>query len=236
MAIDTTALIRLFREDMTDPEMPGTGTTPDEDSLWSDAEIIRYLDVAQEEFCRHVDALPDGRTFSSPITADDPWVKVDPRITRIRKGRMQTLKRTLLPRTLRDMERGELHDDYGMQVSGTNGWEDQVGTPSYVVTDLEKGKGRLSPIPKTNDTILWSVYRLPKASLVDGAALEIDSQYRRGLLLKAKAQAYLKHDTETKGKTESEKWEGKWDDFLLEVDRELKRKRRRAQTTTYGGL
>lgn len=235
MPIDVTYLVETLREDLVDPELPGgSGAGSDEDSLWSNTEFLRYLNEAQEEFCRRVDALPDASRFSSVVTADDPWVKVDERITKIRKGRLDTLKTNLIPITLKEIEEGVNANDYGSFTINTN-WEERTGTPQYVITDLEHGKGRLVPIPTADDVISWSVYRMPKVSLVDGGVLEIENKHRMGLLLYAKYKAYSKHDTETRQESKAEAFETKWDDFIGRADHETKKKRRRAQSMPIGG-
>lgn len=234
MAIDVAYLIETLREDLGDPELPGDGSTPDEDSLWSNAELLRYVDEAQNEFCQRINALPDSTRFASVVTADDPWVKVDERVTLIRKGRLETLKTDLIPVTLKEIEAGVHANDYGKFTTSSD-WEDRVGPPQYVVTDLEAGKGRLVPTPVADDVISWSVYRMPKTALIDGGCLEIENKFRRGLLLYAKAKAYSKHDTEARADTRARGFEDKWEDFIDRSDLDHKRKRRRAQSMPTGG-
>ena len=234
MAIDLAYLLETLREDLGDPLLPGEGSTPDEDSLWSTAELTRYLNEAQDEFCQRINALPDSTGFVSAVTADDPWVKVDERVTMIRKGRLDTLKTDLIPVTLKEIEEGVGANDYGKFTTNSD-WEDRVGPPKYVVTDLEAGKGRLVPTPVADDVISWSVYRMPKTSLVDGGCFEIENKFRMGLMLKAKALAYGKHDTETRQESKAQGFESKWEDFIDRSDLDHKRKRRRAQSMPTGG-
>lgn len=234
MAIDLAYLIETLREDLGDPELPGEGSTPDEDSLWSTAELTRYLNDAQDEFCQRINALPDSTRFVSEVTADDPWVKVDERITLIRKGRLATLRTDLMPVTLKEIEQGVIANDYGKFTTNSD-WEDRTGPPKYVITDLEAGKGRLVPIPVAGDAVSWSVYRMPNVSLIEGGVLEIENKFRMGLMLKAKALAYGKHDTETRQESKAQTFEGKWEDFIDRSDHDHKRKRRRAQLMPTGG-
>ena len=234
MAIDVAYLMETLREDLVDPELPGDGSTPDEDSLWSNAELLRYLDEAHNEFCQRINALPDSTQFVSEVTSDYPWDKVEERITLIRKGRLGTLKTDLIPVTLKEIEEGGKVSDYG-KFTASSDWEDRTGPPQYVITDLEAGKGRLVPTPVADDVISWSVYRMPKTSLVDGGCLEIENKYRLGLMLKAKAMAYSKHATETRQESKSEALAGKWEDFIDRADHGHKRKRRRPQSMPTGG-
>lgn len=235
MAIDVAYLMETLREDLVDPELPGSGSTPDEDSLWSNAELLRYIDEAQNEFCERINALPDSTRFVSEITAGDPWVKVDERITLIRKGRLDTLKTTLVPTTLKEVEEGVGERDYNNTFAVGSDWEDRTGNPRHVITDLEAGKGRLVPIPVADDVISWTVYRMPRFSLIDGGQLEIENKYRRGLLLKAKSLAYTKHDTETRQESKARDFADKWEDYIDRADLGHKRKRRRAQSMPTGG-
>ena len=235
MAIDLAYLMETLREDLVDPELPGEGSTPDEDSLWSNAELTRYIDEAQNEFCERINALPDSTQFTSEVKAGDPWVKIDERITLIRKGRLETLKITLIPTTLKEVEEGLMADDYSKAFAVSDSWEDRVGHPRHVITDIEAGKGRLVPTPVADDVISWSVYRMPKVSLIDGGEVEIENKYRRGLLLLAKAKAYSKHDTETRQESKADSFMQKWEDFIDRADKGHKRKRRRAQSMPVGG-
>lgn len=224
-----------FRIDVADPELPGDGATPDEDSLWKDAEIYAYIDEAQKEFARRTDYFMG--TSTSPITAGEKFVVLDDRITKVRHRATLLNERLSVEVTnLADLESKALTDDYGLQTSVD--WEYDTGRPEYMLMDVEQGKGRLVPIPVANDTLSMYIYRLPLTDIIGAAsAFEVTQlEHQRGLLLWAKKLAYEKQDADTTDLKRSQAFGSEFLDYCARVKNELKRVRKRSGTVKYGGL
>lgn len=224
MSLETEDLFALIRSELSDPEYPGSGD--DSDSLWTNEEIAQYLDEAQREFASATLCLPDATTFTGiTVTAGDPWVVIDPRIVEIRYATLVTAKREVEPTTLVTIKR-----------ENTN-WSDNTGTPAAIITDIEAGKGRLFPIPTADDTMDLIVYREPLEEIEDVSAdLEIDNKFRRTLIHRVCALAYLKDDAETYNPTNSQNRMTQWFSKLEEAKAFYKKKTRRFGVTTYGGI
>lgn len=232
-------LIAQLRYDLEDPELPGEAndpTNPDSDSLWTNAELLRYLDDAQRQFCTLVDALPDMFSFTSRVSATQPWVERDPLIKRIRHGYLTTAQREIQPISLVELQRGFVDDDYGHR--SINNWRTSTGTPSYVATDLDNLNWRLIPEPVADDTIEWSVYRLPLDGITNTSSeIEIDERWHYDLLSWAKYMAFSKQDAETQDATRQAAALNDWNVRVIPEARTFYRMRyRKAGTTGYGGI
>lgn len=222
--------VAILRQDLDDPLYDES----DADSLWKDVELYRYLNDAQNEFARRTNCLPDSTSFTSVVTTDDPWVTIDPKITDIRTGYLQTLGSEVCPMTMREMNGISRSDDYGDR-SSIN-WRTRKGRPIYVVTDMEAGKGRLAGIPTCDDVIEWTCYRLPLLPIEDDLSeYEIDEVFHDDLLLKAKSLAYSKHDSETKDSGLANEWSRQWENAIAEATSFYNKKRRGATVVKYGG-
>lgn len=222
--------VAQLRLDLDDPLYDGS----DVDSLWKDEELYRYLDDAQNEFARRTSCLPDSSSFTSVVTAEDPWVLIDAKITDIRVGYLQILGSDLHPVTMGEMTHMSRGDDYG--VTNSINWRTRKGKPLYVVTDMEHGKGRLVSIPTADDVIEWTCYRLPIEPIEDDLSeYEIDEVFHDALMSKAKSSAYRKHDSETKDTGLADEWERDWEEAINNATSFYKKKRRGATLVKYGG-
>jgi hypothetical protein len=195
--MQTNDLVDLFRLAVDDNDA--------DDPLWSTLEVYYYMDDAQKQFARGTDYFSDASTVEiveATITADDPFVTIDPRITKLRNDRLNTVGTKLAPMTYDGMEEQiTTPDDYDSPWNRSGGihWLTSVGKPRFVVTDMETGKYRLAPIPQDSDTLAMGVYRLPLETIVEGVSdFEVlEEDYQRGLLFWMKYLAYQKNDPDT---------------------------------------
>jgi len=232
---ETADLIRMFREDVFDPELPGDGDSSE--SLWTDSEIRRFIDQAQEEFCRYTFCLSDSRSFRPKITPNDAFVKADPRIVKPKNAYLESTGKELDIVRAREMDEGVTISDYGLGSSGS--WRASVGVPTHVVTDDETGYFRLYPAPGPDfdsDVLALSVYRIPKEPVIDGGDLEIPDEWRVKLLDGMKAQAYLKEDIEVHDEVKAERFRVKWDRWLTEGKKSFRVFYRGSRAVKYGGI
>jgi len=232
-------LADLFRSDVED--------TDTDDPLWTDIEVLSYMDRSQKMFARKTDYFADASTteiVQVSVTADNPFIALDPRITKIRGGRLVSTGRRLDPKKYNDVERNGYGSstDYGSSFSFSNtNWETAKGSPVTIITDLEKDKGRLVPIPTINDTINLHVYRLPLLDIdIDNCdAFEItETEYQTGLIYYMKFLAYQKNDADVFNIDLSNLAKELADDFMKDARNALRRQRFSSTVgaVAYGGL
>lgn len=227
-------LVAQLRLDLEDPELPGNGD--DSDSLWSTAEMLHALDVAQNRFSEDTDCFSDATNFTSTYSAGDKWITLDPLITQIRRGYLTSAGTYIDPITSNVLDDGFQYSDYGVRISGK--WQTATGTPYYAVTDLEAGKIRLVPEPTSGDTIEWRVYRRPLIGITKTSVIpEIPVDFHYDLLVWAKRELLRKQDAETVDMDRSQEFEREWyNDVIPRAHRYFRRKHRQPGTVTYGGL
>lgn len=225
MPISTSDLIGYFRLDEDDPEMPGSGD--DSDSLWSDAELTRYFAEAQNILCRKNDVLFD-LSFDITTEAGTGLYALNQSITKVRRGVISG-SRTLEALNMSELKRKFSVNDMGWDLGN---WEDAEGDPQYIVTDYATGYVLLVPKPVQIEVIKLHAYRLPTNS----AVMEVPDRWRMDLLLYAKYKAYDKNDSDTHNEKKALKYKGLWEQKLVELDHEEKRRNKSARVVAYGGL
>lgn len=231
-------VVELFRLTVDD--------TDESDPLWSALEVYHYLDEAQKQFARETDYFSDASTASIvavAVTADDPWVELSPRITKIRAAQLTSTGNKITPMTFAQMEdQPNTVDTYGspFNFTSTYRWQQSAGTPRFIITDMERNKGRLASIPVIDDTIELQVYRLPLKDIdEDSVKLEVtEVEYQRGLILYMKHLAYSKNDVDTFEQQLADRAKAESNEFHVKAGRQVSRKTLSAHvgTVRYGGL
>ena len=202
--------------------------------LWSDGDLYHYLDVAQQTFARETLIFSDATTAevcSTAVIADEKFVDLSPLIVQIRRAKLLSQTRRLDLTSLDKIGDGYQFDDY-CNDAGSN-WETATGTPRAILLDVEENKGRLVPIPVSNDTLELMVYRLPLETVTASSSeLEVtDVRHQRMLLLEMKSLAYGKHDSDVNNVELSESYHLKFMSACNDVYWELKRARDKKWTT-----
>jgi hypothetical protein len=225
MPLTADNLVAIFRSDLSDPELPGSGD--DSDSLWLDSEIKDWLAEAQRELCERVDILFDATTYELTTANGDDLYALDDNITKVRRGKVAG-GRTLEALSVKELLRKYQPTSFELSVTD---WEGMQGEPDYIVMDYEAGFVKLVPEPVGIETIELHVYRLPTAD-----AMEIPNKYRRDLLHRAKNLAYMKDDVDSQDLTKAAYHETRWEQAVVRTDRMLKRLNRGPQVVAYAGL
>ncbi len=250
-------LIALFRSDVRDELVP---------QLWSDADIVRYINSALNELARRADYFYDSSSFAGlQFVADDPKIPTEsipsgqsviPKtpdlnpIIRITRAKVQGQSVPLHVLTIDQVEQGgPLVDDYG--INNLSGWETSTGTPRVLVTDYYDDGYRLAPIPNVDGLLdLW-VYRFPRFQVTKG-----DDQQWKALCTKdlvglaglklpeheivlldwMKREGYLKNDGDAYNEELSIKHERRFIQSAMEIKRELRSFKKPAGGVRYGGI
>lgn len=212
-------LLAQFRTEVTDSVSP---------YLWSDAEFYGYLDDAQKEFCRNTDGIPDATSafLTLPLVADSTaYLTLDASILKIR-----SVTRADTGRPVEVVN----HEDMA-----TRRWyfDGHTGPLQALIIGEERHKCR--PFPVTNESVSLSllVFRLPTVTLdgTVGQALEIDSEYHKGLLHWCKHRAYSKPDADTVNPKAALAAENAFLAFCVGAKVTEARKNHKPRTVAYGG-
>lgn len=184
--------------------------------LWSDADILSYINPSIERLCQDAYLIFDDYTtaiVTIPVTAGVYYYPKDSRIIRVREVRMDLQTYPLTMRT-----RDWLEHHYPTWTTAT------AGDPKIVCENIRTGYIRLIPTPLRNDTMRLVVYRLPLVplSLSDTTqSPEFESKYHKYLKHGILARAYLKQDNEAYDAVKAEyhriRFEGS-DDGKIEGD------------------
>lgn len=201
-----------------------------EDYLWSDRELLLYVDLAQKEYAKRTEAFRDSTTpeitqvtIAADINGDyDPWITFDERVIRVEDAYLESTQSELT-----------LHNENEL---GGGSWRASTGVPTSLVLDYDHSKGRLVPSPDADDTILLTVVRYPLKNVTDGGRLEVrDPLHQRGLLDFAKSLAYSKNDADVHNPKLAAEYEAKFAMNCMRFKSELDKAKRRPGTVRYGG-
>jgi len=223
MAITTVGdLLTYTRQELNSEKVGGADTY----SLWKDAELVDYINQAQQEFSRLTLCLPDSTNFIVNLVAGTKEYTYDPQIIEIIGGYTTTSKRRVQAVTFAEFERRwMLNLDY-IDIMGN--WEDDTGIPRFIIPNLMTGKLRVYPIPTADDVLTLYVYKVADEVTETTDNLQIEQQYRLGLYYKIASLALAKHDVlETEDMQRSmlmgQKWKSFWEDAKRSYDQRFKR-------------
>lgn len=217
-----TESLSFFRSEMNDATEP---------YLWSDTDVLSYMDDAQKMFCRLTEGLEDARTASVTqldLVPDTEWYDLSPLILKIRSSYRTDTGRPVLTGNLEHLE------ELGIRFDG------RTGVLKALIQGESKNQIRAYPIPIETVTVQLSVFRLPLLPIDTesdlDASFEIDAQHHRHLLLWMKHLAYDKQDAETIDRTKSKEFEARFRAYCADARVEQGRARRVGRAVSYGGI
>lgn len=217
--MNSTELLEAFRREMQDVETP---------HLWEDVDVYRYMNDAQNMFCRLTEGIEDSSSdvCRITVTAGTEWYPIDRKILKVREAVDTATGR---PYGVVNMEKASLQ---GVLFDG------RPGPLKLFVTGMEKHKLRAWPLPFDDATVELRVFRLPLEPITDvgDQELEIDEQHHNALLLWMGSLAYMKQDADAYDKAASEELEGRFRAYCHAALKEQERARRNNGTVVYGGL
>lgn len=218
--MNSTELLETFREEMNDLQTP---------YLWSDALLYRYINDAQEMFCRRTEGIEDSstpRVCRLSIQSGTEWYEISRKVLKVREAVDVATGR---PVPIMNMEKAS---PKGVHFDGN------PGPLKMFVSGLEKHKLRAWPMPNQAGVVELRVFRLPLETITDDGdqALEVDEQHHLSLLLWVKHRAYGKEDAETFDRRKADEFESRFYAYCEKASREQERARRNAGTVMYGGV
>lgn len=223
----------LFRREVRDEAEP---------YLWTDADILTYINEAQNMFCRLAGGIADAAStdiIRVLVGAGMLIVAISPKILKLRDVRRASDGRNVDILNLEDLgTAGVTYGGYGQQW-GTGGAKvgTELGPTRAVVLGAQEDAIMLIPLPAEEDVLYLVVDRLP-INHVDYAThgLEIGDIHHRSLLYWMKHLAHEKQDAETYDRGRSEEFRQKFVEYCDLAKAERDRRNHKFRTVAYGGI
>lgn len=189
--MEISELLTIIRVDYLSDTFSGWESASDveqEDQfLWTNATLLRYLTEAQRQACNRTDFLFDDETYFITLVAGSPTYAISSNITRIEQA-------TLEDKTVQHLSKKQLESEFPRWRTDSG-----IGTKSakYVIRGR---KLRMYPIPDANDAgkiVYLDTYRLPLDPIEStGDELEIPEEFHRDLIWWVLYEAYSKQDAD----------------------------------------
>lgn len=196
---------------------------------WSNEELTRFINEAQNRVCLDALAIKDSTTFTISVTAGTATYSLDSRIIQI--------KGIYLNSTGKELIEQEFEDLYTRQ-----NWRNVTGTPTHYMLDIDTNKIHLYPKPTANDTIYLIAYRLPLEQFNwetnDTQSSELRLEYQIPMLNWAAYLAYQKDEANTFDPQRATYFRQLYSaDFTYNSPySDIRRRRSNNRTISYGGL
>lgn len=197
--------------------------------LWSDNEILSYLNMAQNELCEEGLLISDSQTTAIckiSITNLTTIYPIDKRIIRIKDNGI----RLITAQTPLQIKSSDWMN-YIIPL-----WRDVIvlDVPQYIITDLDSNYIHIYPKSPTDDTIVLDVWRYPLSDMNNGVSPEINPEidpiYHLKLIDKVLSEAYLKQDSMTFNQNMASIYKSKWENTKEELKRRVIRFTHRPRT------
>ena len=190
--MEISELITIIRSDYLDDTFSGWENASDSEKedqfLWTDASLLRYLTEAQRQACNRTDFLFDDESYSVTLVTGVPTYSISSKITRLENV-------SLYNKDVQHKSKLQLQTDHPR-------WRTDSGISGKEASYFIRGrKIRFYPIPDAIDNgqiISLDTYRLPLESISSSSdELEIPEEYHRDLIWWVLYEAYSKQDADT---------------------------------------
>ena len=190
--MNITDLITIIREDYLDDTFSGwqtaTQTEKDDQFLWSDAALLRYINEAQRQACNRSNFLYSNSTFNITLQSGINTYTISPKITQV--DMIVYNNKPVVHMSKDDFERTYPE------------WRTTTGIGTNDAIWLMRGRTlQIHPIPDAvdNGSILYiESYHLPLNDIVsDQDVLVIPEEYHRDLIWWVLYEAYSKQDADS---------------------------------------
>jgi len=190
--MELSEMITIIREDYLDDTFSGWQSASDAEKedqfLWSDSALLRYITEAQRQACNRTDFLFDDTTFSITLVVGTHTYAINNKITFIENIDFDANKKV----THRSVEEVKRNNTDWRTASGMTG--------NDLVYTVRGRKMRVYPIPDAVDAgkvLTLDTFRLPLEPLTSvGDDLEIPDEYHRDLVWWVLYEAYSKQDAD----------------------------------------
>lgn len=186
--MNTGEIISLFRTEVSDTEMP---------YLWSDIEVISYLNDAYTMIIRFTGGVPDSTSAVTSIAVPigSKTVQIGDSIIRIMRAFRESdgEEVAVIEATDSPLVRGANGRLSLLRVGSS------TGPVQFMVLGADRNKAALHPVPAAADTLRLQVRRIPAVKITTMAdeLVDLGEEHHIHLLHWMKAKAYRKQDSET---------------------------------------
>lgn len=221
-----------FRSDVDDADLDPTDQSG---LLWSDDDVLEYIDWAHSTFIARTLYLRGRERMT--VIANDPIVIFPDKVLEPRGTKAHLVTQGVI---INEVNAGDLvrhTDDYGSTLEMDPYREQAPGRPIAYSLDIEDRRLRLFPPSATGDELDLDVYY--EADEIDSWHCSPQIKNRRHLRMLLggmKHRAYMKSDADTYNGEEAARWLAIFERDMAEVTSERKRRQRRPGTIRYGGL
>ncbi len=227
--MDAQELYDVFRSEVNDLRRP---------YLWTDEDIIRYMNEAYNMFVRLTGGINDVTSEATTIdlTTGEDAVALHPSVLRIMDAynvsdgsEVKIANFTDLPNLFVDPDYKYLRPLFRKNAPGQVRW---------LIVGEQRDISKVIQIPTADDQIQMTIYRLPLVPITDLSHEldEVKDIHHNSLLHWMKGLAYGKQDSETFDKGKSEEFEGKFQDYCALAKAEWSRYKHKTRVVAYGGL
>jgi hypothetical protein len=215
-------LVAIFRNETADVEAP---------YLWTDDEVITYLNDAYTMFVRFLGGVPDSTSevCTVPFLANAETIALDATIIRVVRAFRQSdgVEVNIIENTDTPLVKDSSGKLSLLRVGSS------TGPVQFLVLGSDPLTAALHPVPVAGDSLLMQVRRLPTNPLVIGTAspTDIRAEHHLHLLKWVKAQAYRKQDSETLDLDKAQLNETLFLEYCTQSVNEQERMRRKSRTS-----
>lgn len=200
-------LLDYSRQQLNSELVGGT----DSYALWKDAELITYINQAQQEFTSYTKSY--AHTLTIPITSGVYDYEYDDEIIDIVYVYLMTSGLRVRVLEKEAFDKAVLLNSNTVDLPG--GWVEEVGVPQYLIPNYMYGKFKLWPTPDTDESIFLDTYNVSPDVTDKADLLTVPEQYRSGLNFKVMSLALNKQDAlETEDLQRSMLFGQKWKSYL----------------------
>jgi len=202
--------------------------------LWSDLDVLDYINIAHEEFVR--DTRYKRGVVPLTVVAGDPVVVVPESIIEPRYEQA-TLVNHGVTVCERNINEAMVVDDYGQRATTNLFMNGSPGVPRVYTFDHTSGELRLYPTPTMDDELLLPAY-LEASEVCDfNDSLDIRKQrHIRMLLAGMMREAYLKQDADVYSPDQAARYAAMFESSKQQTKAEITRRTRTPGQIVYGGL
>lgn len=224
-------LITRFRRDVDDIQHD---PNDESDLLFTSDDVEFYLDEAHRQFV--TDTLYLHEKLCLPVVAGYPQIALPIRFLEARgqKAYLATARRLIPEVNYTDL--GTIQDDYGFQTYSNPTFGDEQGLPRSYSLDIAEGYITLFPTPEADDTFEILAFMEPPDVSELGTFAFRNRRHIVMLLDGMKALAYAKQDSDAYDPKQAQRWQDRFEDNILKVEAERRRRRRKPGVVQYGGL